>query len=139
MTTPKRDKAKVSAREIARSEAITSLRRDYKVRPGTRIYGIVESVSRSGMSRCMRFFVMGRNPHDKRPMPVSITYPMAQILGWRMRDANGSRCMVVEGCGMDMGFHAVYTLGRYMFPDGGKHPDGVTRDDGGYMLEHRYL
>lgn len=40
----------------------------------------------------------------------------ADLLGWGWdRRRQGVR---VSGCGMDMGFHLVYTLSRVLFPDG---------------------
>lgn len=44
----------------------------------------------------------------------SIGYAVADAVGWPERDG----AIVVGGCGMDMGFHLVYTLGRYLYPDG---------------------
>ena len=51
--------------------------------------------------------------------------------------------LVIGGCGMDMGFHVVYNLGRAMWPDGTPDPHGTRNGepdrDGGYALKHRWL
>lgn len=52
----------------------------------------------------------------------------------------------IGGCGMDMGFHIAYELGRVLFPEGFK-VDGVGRNgdtsgwdnDGGYALYQRWM
>ena|ERR1035437_1828097 len=57
----------------------------------------------------------------------------------RMMDGDG-------GCGMDMGFHLVYNLGRTLFPEGfkvegrGRNGDASGWDkDGGYALKQRWI
>jgi hypothetical protein len=68
--------------------------------PGTTVYTMLVSVSRSGMSRTMRVFVV----HDS--IIVNITHHVARVIDYRMRDG----AMVVKGCGMDMGYHVVHSL-----------------------------
>ena len=40
--------------------------------------------------------------------------------------------LVVKGCGMDMGFHVVYTLSSLLFRD-------TAKGDAGYCLNHAWL
>jgi hypothetical protein len=64
---------------------------------------------------------------------INITYYSGLALGWRIVDRNGgSRAVRVGGCGMDMGFHLVYTLSRTLY----KSTDGA---DAGYYLKHSWL
>lgn len=57
--------------------------------------------------------------------------------GWD--DRGGVR---VGGCGMDMGFHIVYTLGHAMWPNGTRKPHGTRNGEpdtaGGYALKHKW-
>lgn len=64
------------------------------------VHAIVRSVAKSGMSRRMDFFVL-RNEEA-----VRITHHLARVLGWPTDPDKGMR---VDGCGMDMGFHTVYS------------------------------
>jgi len=48
--------------------------------------------------------------------PLRLSWSAAKVLGWtynRKHDA-----IKTEGCGMDMGFHLVYSLSRRLFPEG---------------------
>ena len=65
-------------------------------------------VSRSGMSRNIRFYMLG---NDKRL--VNVSYQIAQALEWGHADGFDGG-VKVGGCGMDMVFHTVYTLSRVM-------------------------
>ena len=92
--------------KIAQQEAIDRLKK--WIKPGDTIYTIVTGVARSGMSRTIRFFKISDGEI------LSLDYNVARALGWRIKD----RGVHVEGCGMDMGFHAVETLSRILFNDG---------------------
>lgn len=117
------------------------------LKPGTEVYTILRHVSRSGMLRVIDLvtFASGRPSH--------CGWNAAKALGWAYhRGHNGVK---MEGCGMDMGFHLVYSLARVLFPDGfgciGKrcpsndhhNGDGVYtphhHQDGGYALIQRWL
>jgi hypothetical protein len=67
------------------------------------IYGIVRKVSASGMSRNIDLYIIKDNA------PVYLTGYAAAILGWKMAKDRG---MIVNGCGMDMVFHAGESLVR---------------------------
>ena len=105
---------------------------------GDRVYTILRHRSASGMTRWLDLYIIKDNT------PIRITWQAAQALGYtydRKYDA-----MKVGGCGMDMGFHAVYCLGRRLFPDGfavegtGRNGDTSGWDkDGGYALRHAWL
>lgn len=79
------------------------------LKPGSTVYGIVRTVSRSGMSRTIDFFVM---PTKKGDRPMYLSGYMATLLGYT-RDSSGA--LRVSGCGMDMVFHTVYNLSSVLF------------------------
>ena len=79
---------------------------------GDTVYTVIRSVSSSGMSRTMSLYIVKDN------RMVNITYYTAHALEWRLVEVNGSRVMRVGGCGMDMGFHAVYTLSSVILGNG---------------------
>lgn len=150
--------SKKSEKEAEKQEAIKTLRQ-FGVKPGATIYTNVTHVSSSGMSRNIRCYIVTRDTRTERSGEKTrkrvehgvhdITGLVATACGFSR--ARGSRWDIqVGGCGMDMCFHVVYTLGRVMFPKGGKlelsprehqeRRDGKTREtDGGYLLRKRDL
>lgn len=124
--------------EQDRAEAIEQLRAMLK--PGDTVYTNVEHVSRSGMSRVITAYVV-RDGEIRR-----ISHLAAKATNRPLdRDRMGVK---VDGCGMDMTFELVYTLGRVLFPDGfdvprgerGRNGDTSGHDnDGGYALNNRSL
>lgn len=98
---------KPSAKSIEREEATTRLRAI--LHPGDTVYGIVRTVSRSGMSRTIDFYRFDGNER------VYLSGWMATALDYRRTDRGALK---VGGCGMDMIFATVYNLGRTLFPSG---------------------
>lgn len=142
----------MKASKQEREEALARLRAVLK--PGDTVYTILRHVSRSGMQRSIGLvYVKDNVPSDW------ITGQVAKVLGWALdRDRYGVK---VSGCGMDMGFHLVYSLSHALFPKGfgcvgercpsNDHSNG-DRDyslhhaerehwhkDGGYALLTRWL
>jgi len=68
-------------------------------------------VGNGGMTRYMRVY---REDGE-------ITQMIANITGWKVSKAKDTYgCVIVHGCGMDMAFHLVNTVGRvvnYRYPD----------------------
>lgn len=94
---------------------------------GDRVYCVLRSVSRSGMSRTIDFYAIKDN------QPIWLSGHMAAAMGWtRAKD----RGIIIGGCGMDMGFHAVYCLARTLWPDGNPNRDDK---DGGYLLKSEWM
>ena len=126
-------KAQAAEREQSRQSAIRSLSEDFasghvtvdaSKRPV--VYTIVTHVSRSGMSRRMRLFtVYAGNIWE-------ITGRVARALGWRTHARTGE--LIVDGCGMDMGFHTVYSLSHALYVYAG--PDS---GDAGYRLAQNWM
>lgn len=138
--------SKKSEKDQERAESIATLRKALK--PGQTIYFVVTHVSKSGMQRSIEFYIptLTKTHHDgeryRRSMTIErITWDMARVLGYRIDQKNGG--IIVGGCGMDMGFHCVYNLGRYLWPKGTAKPhrmrDGQPDTDGGYALNSRQM
>lgn len=89
-----------------------------------------DHVARSGMSRSIVPMLVV----DGEPMIVSGR--AAVVLGWpTSRAGSGVR---VDGCGVDMGFHLVYTLSHLLYE--GHRPDWLAGDESaGYELAYRWL
>ena len=121
------------------------------VKPGDMIYTVLRHVSRSGMSRSISVVI--HTPEG----PSDMSWAVAKLLGWRFDRRNDG--VKVEGCGMDMGFHLVYSLAWALFKGAfrciGKgcpsndHSNGMPRPlndaacmphfDAGYALRQRWL
>jgi hypothetical protein len=111
------------------------------LKPGSKVYTVVRSVAKSGMSRTIDLYTI----HEGEMMYLS-GYA-ATVLDYRRTDQGALK---VSGCGMDMCFHIVYSLSRKMFPNGfvpadaGRHgrngsdPKAVDTD-GGYALRQEHL
>lgn len=128
------------AQQQERTEAIAQLRE--WLNPGDTVYTVTTHTARSGMMRCIRpiITVEGR--------PLDITYWVAQM-GEKAHQKHGG--IVMDGCGMDMGFALVYSLSRRLFPEGfgiasekdarGAAWTGVrpfTKEAAASMLRHGY-
>lgn len=112
------------------------------LKPGDMLITLVTHVSKSGMTRDIRVFT-----NDQR----DISYLVAKVLDKSIKNG-GVR---VGGCGMDMGFHVVYTLSSYLFHNGftctgvgcpsNDHSNGDRdfsphhHNAGGYALRQRWL
>ena len=132
--------SKKSGKEEARSEAKAKLRK--LVKQGGIVYTALEHRSTSGMTRHISCYVVSCREIE------NITYYVANLLGYRRAKNTGG--LVVTGCGMDMGFHVVYNLGRTLFPKGGplektspsrryQEMENGRETDGGYLIEHKWL
>lgn len=129
--------SKKAQREQDRREAIEYLRSILK--PGDTVYTVLRHVSASGMSRRIDIFEI------RNDCPICLTYWVSIALGYKRSDKGG---LVIEGGGMDMDFHVVYELGRFLFPKGFELPKGkIGRNgdksgfdkNGGYALNQRWL
>jgi hypothetical protein len=125
--------------------AIQELREVLKT--GDIVYTMITHVSNSGMMRTIRTIIIRNNE------PLDISYKVAKALGWNLNRKHDG--ITVNGCGMDMGFHVVYSLSSRLFPEGhvcigekcpsNDHSNG-DRDytphnhkDGGYALIQKWL
>jgi len=78
---------------------------------GTTVYGIVRSVSRSGMSRCIDFYAI--DPTDARPVFLTGYISTFLRMPWNNRASKAG--LRVNGCGMDMVFHVVSNLSMALY------------------------
>jgi hypothetical protein len=87
----------------------------------------LKSVSASGMSRDMKALTV------KDGQIVDITWYVAKACSvGSLKERNGQRVIRVGGCGMDMGFHLVYSLSYSLY----KSANGA---DTGYYLRHEWI
>lgn len=96
---------------------------------GSTVYTILRSRARSGMSRVISPVVLQPKTYDSgcdvkwEAEPIFPEYKVAQLLGLGLDKNQGIK---IQGCGMDMGFHLVYTLASILYDDGN-------------ALKHRWL
>lgn len=107
-----------------RQEAVTELKQ--LLSKGDTVYTVLRHVSRSGMSRVMDLYIMRDN------QPRRITWSAAKALDWGYSTRPGNEGLKVGGCGMDMGFHAVYTLASVLWRE-------ESAKGCGYLLSHRWI
>ena len=69
----------------------------------------VVHVARSGMSRHIKVFAIDGD------RIINVSHYVAEFLEMRYTDKNA---VFVGGCGMDMGFHLIYTLSSKLYDDG---------------------
>lgn len=93
------------------------------------VYTVLRSVSASGMTRHISLLVAGIDNAGK-PALFDITFHAAKVLGDKLQERNGHRTIKVNGCGMDMGFHLVYSLSSVLF---------AGQDRAGYELKQRWI
>ena len=87
-------------------------------------YTILKGVSASGMSRTMKVVTS----HEGQV--IDLTWYVARAGIGTLTEKNGQRVLRVGGCGMDMGFHIVYSLSLALYG---------SANDGGYNLRQEWL
>ena len=104
------------------------------IKPDDTIHTVLRSASRSGLKRSISLFIVKDNKllcldHD------------ASVILERSRDKDQG--IIVNGCGMDMGFDLVYNLGCALWPAGTPNPHGTRNyepdSSGGYALKQQWL
>lgn len=107
------------------------------------VYAIVKHVSRSGMQRRIEFYVcecptsLSENVYAGTPTMRSISHLVAKVYDNRLTDEG----VVVNGCGMDMGWDTIYGV-RRMCGLGQVQGNGVDPEEKftlGYGFDIRYL
>jgi hypothetical protein len=137
--------SEAKGKKVNAENAAAKLRQYFK--PGDVAFTVLKSVSRNGMSRHISVIATAREEskdYDGKKrvqyVPVNVTGLVADLLGYKWND-DGS--LTVGGCGMDMGFHVVYSMSSRMFPNGTKKPHGRRNGEpdtaGGYAIRHRWL
>lgn len=123
---------RVEGERLYKKQCVAQLKKILK--PGATVYCVLEHVSKSGMRRRISFYVVSKG--ELR----SIDYLVSAVTGRTISDEGGIVC---NGCGMDMGFDLVYSLGRALWPKGTPKPHGTRNgepdSDGGYALKHSWV
>jgi len=77
------------------------------LKKGTTVYTVLRHVSKSGMQRRIDVYVIRKNE------PHFISGYVGNLLGYNFKGYNSG--LVVNGGGMDMGFHLVHSLSHALF------------------------
>lgn len=85
--------------------------------PGSTVYCSLRHVSASGMLRRISFYCLDRSDPEGVTLR-NISFQVAKVLDMKLSDKDATWSIQVKGCGMDMGYHVVYSLGCVMFPEG---------------------
>lgn len=118
-------KKQIAERDEARATLRELIDTSQKRRDGSPvIYTFLRHVSKSGMSRDITLKIV-----DGDGTLQDITYTAALAIGEKPRDNYGRRVIRVHGCGMDMGFHLVYSVSHALY-------DG--QDRAGYVISHEW-
>ncbi len=88
------------------------------LKPGDTVYTILDHVSAFGTSRTIRVVLL--SCENGKAIDLHPNHAVSRVLGLRFHKRNGREtdALVVQGCGMDMGFYLVHNLSRRLFPDG---------------------
>lgn len=112
------------ASKAEKMEAIERLRE--LCPPGTVIRPVLRKVSASGMRRHIDFYAFRADPTERGGVASwYLTSLIARALGYSMAP-RGSSGMVVNGCGMDMGFHVVNSLSYALHGRESVGPDAIA-------------
>jgi len=126
--TIKAGKAELKAQCIVNLKAL--------IKPGDTVRTSCLHVSSSGMSRRISFYIV--DPRDNEI--INIDHFVSVITDYKHSDKGG---LIVNGCGMDMGFAVVYSLGLALWSNGTDTPHGTRNaapdSSGGYALKQRWL
>lgn len=95
---------------------------------GDTVWCVLRHVSRSGMQRRIDFFVVKGN------RPLWLSGHIGTLLGLRHHKDGG---LVVDGCGMDMGFQVVHSLCYALW--GHDHHEAKGHERSGYQLQAEWL
>lgn len=94
------------------------------LKPKDTVHTILRHVSQSGMSRNISCVIVN-NGQIK-----NITYYVAKYMDYTIAKDGGIK---IGGCGMDMGFHLVYSLSYRLFKG------QTAKEDSGYTLNQEWL
>ena len=105
------------------------------LQPGAEVFTQVRHVSKSGMTRWLDVYTVIDGSIR------NITWDVCAAADFTF--CSRRHALKIEGCGMDMGFQAVYCLGLTLWPAGTLEPHGMRNGEpdtnGGYALRQRWL
>jgi hypothetical protein len=93
------------------------------------VYTVLRGVSSSGLTQYLSLMVAGLD-HAGKPDVFNVTWHASNVLGEKLHDRDGHRVIKVQGGGMDLGFHLVYSLSSVLY---------AGQDRAGYVLSHRWF
>lgn len=99
--------------KASQAEAIAELKKT--VHEGDTLYTVLRHVSRSGMMRYIDVMQIVNDPQGGIQV-YWLSRLSAKALTWGMDPKE--EYVKADGCGMDMGFHTVYSLAQRLFGDG---------------------
>lgn len=112
--------------KITQTEAKDQLEKLRKWFPrGSTVYTILRHVSRSGMQRQISVVCISADS-DGKITDLHPNWSISQLVGYRLNKGGAHDTLIVNGCGMDMGFDIAYNLSAKLYGDG-------------YALNHRWL
>ena len=104
--------------------------------PGNTVYTVIRHTSASGMQRSISAVVT----HPDGTLRT-LDFLIAKIGLFKFDKKHGG--LILSGCGMDMGFHLVYSLGATLWPNGTPAPHGSRNGEpdsaGGYALRQEWI
>ena len=103
---------------MTKEEAIKRLKEEIK--KGDTLWTQLNHVSQSGMTRHISVRQI------KKDYPLDWTRLVSIALDWKEAKNRCGGGIKVGGCGMDMGFHLIYTLSSVLYNDG-------------YAIKHSWL
>lgn len=98
----------MTKKEKEKIEAIEHLKK--YINKGDTLYTSVQKVSTSGMYRHIKVIGIKENS------PLFFSWYVATATGYPYKEKTNA--VGVGGCGMDMGFHLIYTLSQILYKDG---------------------
>jgi hypothetical protein len=113
--------ARISKAQIAEREEAIARCREW-MPEGSTVFTVLDRVSASGMTRHIRLVII--KCVDGKPIDLHPNHAAATVLGWKQDPKRDG--IKVQGCGMDMGFHLVYSLASALYGNG-------------YALKQRWL
>ena len=102
---------------------------EYLVGDNLTVYTILRGSSSSGLTHYISLVCVALDNTGK-PAIYDITWHASKVLGDKYTDRDGHRSIKVQGGGMDMGFHLVYSLSSVLY---------AGQERAGYVLSHRWL
>jgi hypothetical protein len=114
----------VTDKELSKERLLEEYLKDTKT-----VYTVRRGASSSGLTQYVSLMVPGLNQEGK-PELYNITWHASNVLGDKLHDRDGHRVIKVQGGGMDLGFHLVYSLSSVLY---------AGQDRAGYVLNHRWL
>lgn len=105
------------------------------IKKGDLLHTKLNHVSKSGMTRHISIRHLKATDNPERPVNISCyDYHVARVLD--LPEAPNYQGVKVGGCGMDMGFHLIYSLSHALFKD---EPRGESDRDHGYWIKQEWL